>query len=137
MAGEDARLDEQRLLRRVSTPNNQGSFASSRGAQGASGSRGAEKEERNPIRGSTSQISATSSSVMILPADPHRTFLYLSNDNTAAFAKVSFGTDATLVTGIRLAAGGGGILLDNGVPTSAVFIIGSIANNPDITMVVG
>jgi len=48
---------------------------------------------------------------------------------------VTFGTEATLATGIKLGAGGGGILLDNHVPTAAVFIIGSIASNPNVSLI--
>lgn len=63
--------------------------------------------------------------------------MYLVNNDTLGYAIISFGVDATLATGMKLAAGGGGIMLDNNVPTAAVYIIGSIALNSNITMVVG
>lgn len=86
-------------------------------------------------RGYTSQITVTGASIMILPANPNRKFLFFSNDDAVGFARVTFGVEATLTTGIKLSAGGGGILLDNHVPTAAVFIIGSIASNPNVSMI--
>lgn len=88
------------------------------------------------VKGFTGQVTATAQSTQILPADPSRKFLFFSNDDALGYARISFGVEATLTTGIKIAPGGGGILLDNNVPTAAVFIIGSIATNPNITMVV-
>ena len=85
--------------------------------------------------GNTVQIVATAKSTMILPADPYRRFLYFLNNDAVAYATLAFGVDATLVTGMRLGSGGGGILLDNNVPRSAIFIIGSSASNANITLV--
>ena len=53
----------------------------------------------------------------------------MQNNHPSAYANLSFGGDATLDSGMRLASAGGGILLDNNVPTSAIFIIGSAANS--------
>jgi len=89
------------------------------------------------IRGYTIQINASAVSQMILPAEPNRRFLFLQNYDALGYATIAFGTEATLVTGIRLAANGGGILLDNNVPTAAIFIIGSIAANSNITLISG
>ena len=89
------------------------------------------------ITGNTVHVVATSVSTMILPADANRTFLFFENDDSLGFARVAFGVDATLATGMKLGSGGGGILLDNHVPTGAVFIIGSIASNANITMIYG
>ena len=92
---------------------------------------------KQAIRGYTIQINASLVSQMILPAEPGREFLFLQNYDPLGYATIAFGTEATLVTGIRLAANGGGILLDNHVPTAAIFIIGSIAANSNITLISG
>lgn len=109
-------------------------------ANGAAGSRGAgavqNPDDLIPVRGITSPLNVTMVSVMILPADKHRKFLHMVNSDLLGMARVSFGTEATLLAGMPLPPGGGGILLDNNVPTSAVFIIGSIANNPNVSMTV-
>ena len=86
-------------------------------------------------RGYTARVTVTDESVMILPANPKRRFLFFSNDDALGFARVTFGTEATLATGIKLGAGGGGILLDNHVPTAAVFIIGNIPVNPNVSLI--
>lgn len=87
------------------------------------------------IRGYTAQVTVTSESKVLLPADPKRKFLFVQNNDLLGNVNISFGVDATLATGMRLSANGGGILLDNNVPTSAVFIIGSIALNSNVTLV--
>jgi len=89
------------------------------------------------VRGFTAQVHVTSASVLLLPADPARKFLFLQNNDALGSCTASFGCDAVLGVGIRLAAGGGGILLDNNVPTSALYIIGSIASNPNVTLISG
>lgn len=89
------------------------------------------------IRGYTAQINVTSASQLMLPADRRRTFLFLQNNDSLGSCTISFGVTATLATGIKLGANGGGILLDNNVPTAAIYIIGSIANNSNVTLISG
>lgn len=88
------------------------------------------------IRGFTSRINVTNESVMILAADPGRKFLFFQNEDSVGSVRIAFGVDATQDTGIHLPPGGSGILMDKNVPTSAVFVIGSIPSNPNLTMVV-
>ena len=87
------------------------------------------------VKGFTSQVNATNASQLLLPADPNRKFLMIVNDDALGYVRISWGVDATLVTGIKLSANGGGILLDNNVPTAALYIIGSIPLNSNITLV--
>lgn len=87
------------------------------------------------VKGFTSQVNATNASQLLLPADPNRKFLMMVNDDALGYVRITWGVDATLVTGIKLSANGGGILLDNNVPTAALYIIGSIPLNSNITLV--
>lgn len=89
------------------------------------------------VRGYTAQITAQSVSALLLPSDPERKFLFIQNNDPVGYANIAFGVDATLNTGMRLTANGGGILLDNNVPTAAIYIIGSIAANSNITLISG
>lgn len=91
----------------------------------------------NSPRGYTQQINVTALSQLLLPADPSRRFLFMQNNDAVGTCTLSFGVDATLATGMKLGANGGGILLDNNVPTAALYIIGSIANNPNVTLISG
>lgn len=93
--------------------------------------------ESGEIRGYTQQIAVTSQSQLLLPADPKRKFLFISNDDAIGYARISFGAEATLTTGIKIAAGGGAILLDINCPTAAVYIIGSIALNSNVSLISG
>jgi hypothetical protein len=90
-----------------------------------------------PVTGYTSQITVTDKSEVLLPANPDRKFLFIQNNDPIAFANMSFGVAATLTTGMRLGSSGGGILLDNNVPTAAIFIIGSSPNNSNVTLISG
>lgn len=89
-------------------------------------------------RGATRPITVTAASQEIIPADADRKFLYLVNNDPVGVVYVSIGgVGAALLQGITLAAAGGGILLDNNVPTGKIFMIGTIANNPNVTAVIG
>lgn len=91
-----------------------------------------------PERGYSIPVTATAVSTELLPVDVSRKFLFIQNNDPVGVAFVSFGGAAAFLNqGFRLAPGGGGILLDNNVPTARAFIIGTIANNPNLTMVVG
>lgn len=87
------------------------------------------------IKGNTQQVTVTSVSQMVLPADPDRKSIIALNDDTLGDVRMAFGVDATTVTGIRLGANGGGILLDNNCPTSAVYMIGTVAVNSNVTVI--
>jgi len=87
-------------------------------------------------RGRTLPITVTNVSQELIPADPDRKFIYLVNYDALGIVWVFFGGGGAIVgQGVRLGPGGGGILLDNNVPTARVFMIGTIANNPNVTAV--
>lgn len=89
-----------------------------------------------PERGRTIPITVTAASQELLPADSDRQFLFVQNNDPVGIVYMSFGGNAAAINqGFRLAPGGGGILLDNHVPTAKIFFIGSIANNPNVTVV--
>lgn len=92
-------------------------------------------QSQSQITGFTAQINVTAVSQLVLPADPRRKFLFLQNNDPVGTCTVSFGSDAVLAVGMKLGANGGGILLDNHIPTSAIYIIGSILNNPNVTLI--
>ena len=88
--------------------------------------------------GFTRPLIVTNASVEVLPADFSRKFLFLQNNDAVGVVFVSVGgAGAALNQGFRLGAGGGGILLDVNVPTDRIFMIGSIANNPNVTAITG
>jgi hypothetical protein len=90
-----------------------------------------------PERGLTYPITVTKASVEIFPADANRKFLFIENNDALGKVTIAFGgSGATLGVGFNLAPGGGGILLDNNVPTARIFAIGSIDSNPNISAVV-
>lgn len=86
-------------------------------------------------RGLTYPFTATLLSQQALPVDNDRRFLFIQNNDALGLIWVSYGVAATLGVGMRFTAGGGGILLDNNVPTAAIYIIGTIASNPNITII--
>lgn len=86
-------------------------------------------------RGQTFDRTVTNVSQSLLPIDHDRRFLFIQNNDTLGVVYLSYGRDAVLGSGMRLSAGGGGILLDVNVPTAELFAIGSIASNPNITII--
>lgn len=87
------------------------------------------------LRGLTYPGTVLSTPGQLLTADFDRKFLFIQNNDTLGVVWVSFGAPAVLGIGMRLAAGGGGILLDNNVPTAQVNAIGSIASNSNISII--
>jgi len=85
--------------------------------------------------GYTLQVTATPNSTLLLPVNMKRKFLFMLNDDALGYARIAFGSAATLTLGMKLAASGGGVLLDNNVPKAQINIIGSIANNSNITLI--
>ena len=88
-------------------------------------------------RGLTFPFTATQDSQLMLPVDTDRKFLFIENNDALGVIWVSYGVANALGVGMRFSSGGGGILLDNNVPTAAVYVIGTIANNPNITIITG
>ena len=84
------------------------------------------------IRGVTQPSVVTDSSKVILPADPSRKLVLIQNSDPVGNVWINFGSDAAVNLGFKLSSGGGGILLDNNCPTSAISAIGDIASNPFI-----
>jgi hypothetical protein len=89
-------------------------------------------------RGLTYPLNVTAASVEMFPIDVDRKFIYLLNNDPLGVVWVTFGGACAVVgQGMRLAPGGGGMLLDQNVPTNRIYMIGTIANNPNVTAVVG
>jgi hypothetical protein len=94
--------------------------------------------DRPPIlRGLTQPVTVTSANAQLAPSDYDRRFLFIQNNDTTGSVWLSFGAPAQLGVGIKLAAGGGGILLDNNVPTAQINAIGTIASNANVTLITG
>jgi hypothetical protein len=88
-------------------------------------------------RGQSQAVYVTNVSQLLLPFDPSRKFLYMLNNDALGVVWVFFGGSGAVVgQGMRLGPAGGGILLDNHVPTAQVFMIGTIAVNPNVTLTV-
>ena len=88
-------------------------------------------------RGQSQPIYVTNVSQLVFPFDASRKFLYLLNNDALGVVWVFFGGSGAIVgQGMRLGPGGGGILLDNHVPTAQIFMIGTIAANPNVTATV-
>lgn len=85
--------------------------------------------------GYTLQVTATNKSQLLLPVNPKRNFLFMLNDDPLGNARVAFGAAATMTVGFKLAAGGGGFLLDNHVPRAQINLIGDTASNSNITLI--
>jgi len=100
---------------------------------------GEQQRQSNAVvrRGVTSPFTVTSVSQLMLPADALRRFLFIQNNDTLGKITVAVGGSvAALGVGFNLSPGGGGILLDINCPTDNIFVIGSIASNPNVIMVV-
>jgi hypothetical protein len=89
-------------------------------------------------RGLTYPITITNVSQEIQPVDHNRRFFFIQNNDPVGKITVSFGgSAATLNIGFNLAAGGGSLYMDAAVLTARIFAIGSIASNPNVTMITG
>jgi hypothetical protein len=87
------------------------------------------------LRGLTYPRRVTNASTQLLAADYDRKFLFIQNNDAVGIVYLAFGAPAVVGQGMKLAANGGGILLDNNVPTAQVFAIGSIASNANINII--
>jgi len=86
-------------------------------------------------RGLTRPFTVTNASQQGLPVDFDRKFLFIQNNAVLGDVWCSYGVAAVIGVGMKFAAGGGGILLDNNVPTSEIYFIGTVANNPSLTII--
>jgi hypothetical protein len=73
----------------------------------------------------------------LLPIDFDRHYLFIQNNDLAGVIWVSFGSPAAIGRGMRFTAGGGGIIMDQNCLTSELNAIGTIAINPNITIITG
>jgi hypothetical protein len=87
------------------------------------------------LRGLTYPRTVTNANAQLLPSDYDRKLLFIQNNDPVGIVYLAFGAPAVVGQGMKLAANGGGILLDNNVPTAQVFAIGSIASNPNINVI--
>lgn len=88
--------------------------------------------------GFTRPLTVTNLSAEIFPVDFSRKFLFVQNNDALGIVFVSIGGQAAALNqGFRLAANGGSVLLDINVPTDRIFMIGTIANNPNVTAITG
>jgi hypothetical protein len=84
-----------------------------------------------------SNKTVTNASAQLLAANASRKYLLIQNNGTGDIYVTVDGTAATTANGVRIAAGGGSYELSTVVPTGQINAIGSIANNPNITVVEG
>lgn len=88
--------------------------------------------------GFTRPVTVTNVSQEIFPVDFARKFLFIQNNDAIGVVFVSVGGQAAALNqGFRLGPNGGGILLDISVPTDRIFMIGTIASNPNVTAITG
>lgn len=88
-------------------------------------------------RGLTYPFNVTAVSQLAFRADFNRKFMFIQNNDPLGIVWLAFGTPAIIGTGMKFSAGGGGILLDNNVPTADIYLIGTIASNQNLTIILG
>lgn len=126
----DARPKDRLITRGMTREVVGGSFSGVRGMVNV--------DPAKPERGLTFPLTVLNTSQEFAPVDTDRKFLYVVNNDALGVVWLAFGGAAAVVgQGIRLAPNGGGILLDMNVPTARIFLIGTIANNPNVSMVTG
>lgn len=86
-------------------------------------------------RGLTFSFTVTSAGGLLLPIDFDRQQLFIQNNDTLGVVWLAIGAPAAIGFGFKLAAGGGGLLLDYGCPTAQVNAIGTILSNPNIMVI--
>jgi hypothetical protein len=86
-------------------------------------------------RGLTFARTVTNQSILLLPVDHDRRLMFIINNDAVGNVYISFGAAAAIGLGMKLVAGGGGVLLDFNTPTSEVYAIGDIADNPNVSIV--
>jgi hypothetical protein len=88
-------------------------------------------------RGFTYSANVTALPTQLLALDFDRKFLFIQNNDLLGTVWLVFGAPAQIGLGIRLAAGGGALYMDYACLTAAVNAIGTIALNPNITIITG
>jgi hypothetical protein len=88
-------------------------------------------------RGLTRPYTCTNADTIALPVDFDRKYLFYQNNDLIGVVWGSFGAPAQIGVGYKFAAGGGGIMLDNNVPTAEFHVIGTIPNNPNCSIITG
>lgn len=84
------------------------------------------------------QKTVTNASGQLLAAKANRRYLLIQNNDATGNIFVTLdGGAATLEKGIKIAAGGGSLALENYLCTGEIFAIGSIASNANIVVVEG
>jgi hypothetical protein len=89
------------------------------------------------LRGLTFPARVTNLPAQLLPSDFDRHFLFIQNNDALGVVWLIFGAPAVLGLGIRLAAGGGSLYMDYACLTAQVNAIGTIALNPNLTIITG
>ena len=93
----------------------------------------------SPVQAAFTNASATvtNASASLVAANASRKFLLIQNKDAAGNIYLNLGgAAATVANGVKIPPGGS-LLLDNSVPTGAVFAIGDIASNANIVTVIG
>lgn len=85
-------------------------------------------------RGVTLQYNVLAVDSVALAVDFDRKFLFILNNDVLGDVWGAWGSPAKVGVGMKFKAGGGGILLDNNVPTAELHLIGTIVTNQNVTI---
>ena len=88
-------------------------------------------------RGVTLQYNVLAADTVALAVDFDRKFLFIFNNDVLGDVWGAWGSPAKVGVGMKFKAGGGGIMLDNNVPTAELHLIGTIASNQNFTIISG
>jgi hypothetical protein len=88
-------------------------------------------------RGVTLQYNVLAADSVALAVDFDRKYLFLLNNDVLGDVWGAWGSPAKVGVGMKFKAGGGGIMLDNNVPTAELHLIGTIASNQNFTIITG
>lgn len=92
--------------------------------------------KNNLIKGNSYPVTVTNNAYQLRPEEPDRRFFFLENHDPLGNVTVSWGSRLPFGVGMRAGAGGGGIVLDINVPTASIWVVGDIANNPNVSITV-
>lgn len=87
-------------------------------------------------RGFTYPATATNVPTKLLESDLNRTFFSFINNDALGRVTVSFGLPQPFGVGMPANPGGGGFILDNHCPTTAIYITGDVASNANLSYTV-
>jgi hypothetical protein len=88
-------------------------------------------------RGVTLQYNVLVADTVALAVNFDRKFLFILNNDVLGDVWGAWGVPAKVGVGMKFKAGGGGIMLDNNVPTAELHLIGTIASNQNFTIISG